>query len=210
MRVEYVSFPGRPGRASYIATRFRRFLKGSVLDVGCGKATLRDLLPDVDYIGLDIDGDPDITLDLERADALPFDDGSFDCVVCADVLEHLDNLHHVLGELVRVAGGHIIISLPNNWANARRPIARGKGSIGHYGLPADPSRDRHKWFFGLSEAIAFVRAQQGRHGLAIVELHVTEKPRPWLVRGVRRLRYPSRERYLNRYARTLWAVLEKR
>lgn len=209
MRVEYVSFPSRSARSEYVATRFRRFLKGKVLDVGCDEAALRALVPDVDYTGVDVAGEPDITLDLEEADALPFGDSSFDCVVCVDVLEHLDNLHNTFGELIRVAIKHLIISLPNNWCNARRPIERGSGGIGHYGLPGDPPADRHKWFFSISEAADFVREQARRHSLSIVELYATEKPRPLLIRGFRRLRYPLGERYLNRYAHTLWVVLEK-
>ena len=67
-------------------------------------AALRDLLPRVRYTGIDLGGTPDITIDLERADRLPFDAAAFRCVVCSDVLEHLDNLHAVFGELLRVAG----------------------------------------------------------------------------------------------------------
>jgi len=210
VQVDYVAFKGRAERSRYIVDRFARFLKGKVLDVGCDEAVLRSLLPDVQYTGVDIGGDPDVRLDLEEIAAFPFADGQFDCVVCADVLEHLDNLHHVFGELVRVAGAHVLLSLPNNWANARRPVEKGKGRIGHYGLPARPPQDRHKWFFGLSEAIEFVKAQQAQHPISVAELRVTEKPRPWVVRMARRLRYGSQERYLNRYAHTLWVVYEKR
>ena len=111
--------------------------------------------------------------------------------------------------MVRVASRHVIVSLPNNWANARRAIHRGRGAVGHYGLPAEPPGDRHKWFFNLSEAVAFLHAQTERYPVKIVDLHVTEKPRPLAVRWLRRLLYPAQERYLNRYARTVWAVYEK-
>jgi len=30
---------------------------------------------------------------------LPTVEKKFDCVLCSDVLEHLDNLHHIFGEL---------------------------------------------------------------------------------------------------------------
>jgi hypothetical protein len=130
-------------------------------------------------------------------------------VVASEVLEHLDNLHEVFGELVRVSKKYLILSLPNNWANARRPIERGKGSFAHYGLPADPPSDRHKWFFSLTEAKAFIEGQVKKYPVRLVELRVSEKPRPFLVRMHRRLRYLSKERYRNRYAHTLWAVLEK-
>jgi hypothetical protein len=171
---------------------------------------LKSLLPALNYTGVDVDGNPTLRLDLEKLDRLPFDDDSFDCVLCLDVLEHLDNLHSMFGEAVRVAKRYLILSLPNNWSNARRPIERGHGSIGHYGLPGSPIRDRHKWFFSLSEAKDFIEAQEATHPVSLVEFRVSEKPRPTVIRILRRLRYPRQERYLNRYAHTLWTVLEKR
>ncbi len=207
MKVEYGSFPDRSKRSEYIARRFAPLLQGKVLDVGCDLALLRKLLPRAEYTGIDIGGLPDLTINLEKIDQLPFDDRSFDGVICSDVLEHLDNLHHTFGELVRVCRGHIIISLPNNWANARRPVRRGKGSIGHYGLAVDPPPDRHKWFFNLSEAAGFIEGQARKHPVVIEELYAMEKPRLGLLRLVRRLLNGSQIRYLNRYAHTLWAVL---
>ena len=130
-------------------------------------------------------------------------------MVCSDVLEHVDSLHEVFGELVRVAKVYLIISLPNNWANARRAIERGRGAVGHYGLPADPPADRHKWFFSLTEALDFARAQERKYPITIVDRCVTEKSRPLPVRVFRRLLYPSRECYWNRYAHTLWVVFGK-
>ena len=140
---------------------------------------------------------------------MPFDDATFDCVVCTETLEHLDNLHAMFGELIRVAKKYVIISLPNNWVNARKPIGRGKGSFSKYGLPAEPPPDRHKWFFSLSEATDFIQQQHHRYAVSLRECHATEKPRPFLVRTWRRLWYPSQVCYLNRYAHTLWVVLEK-
>ncbi|MFH1144533.1 MAG: methyltransferase domain-containing protein [Candidatus Eisenbacteria bacterium] len=66
---------------------------------------LRDILGVASYVGVDIAGRPDIELNLEKAERLPFDDDAFDTVLCADVLEHLDNLHAIFDELVRVRAG---------------------------------------------------------------------------------------------------------
>lgn len=102
--VDFVSFNQRSDRSFYIATRFRQYLEGSVLDVGCDKAVLRGLLDEnTRYFGIDIGGAPDLLIDLERQDVLPFDTGAFSTIVCSDVLEHLDNLHAVFAELVRVS-----------------------------------------------------------------------------------------------------------
>jgi hypothetical protein len=204
----YVSFPSRESRGRFVCAQFAGYLNEVVLDVGCSEAPLRDLLSSATYTGVDIAGNPDITLDLERVERLPFDDGAFTCVLCIDVLEHLENLHVMFDELVRVSKQYIIISLPNCWCDARQPITRGKGHFGHYGLPLQKPQDRHKWFFSLSEARQFLDTKAEELGLRLAEMFVTEKPRISLVRLLRRIRYPG-DRYHNRYGRTLWAVFEK-
>jgi SAM-dependent methyltransferase len=209
MKVEYIRFRDRAGRSAYIARRFKHLLTGKVLDIGCDKALLRQLVAGIDYVGVDIAGDPDTWLNLEKVDRLPFDDASFDCVVCSDVLEHLDNLHTIFGEVIRITKKYVIMAFPNNWANARKPIARGKGSFSKYGLPPEPPADRHKWFFSLSDAEEFIQYQRGKYALAVLECYATEKPRHFLARTFRRVLYPAQGRYLNRYAHTLWVILEK-
>ena len=208
MQVEYIAMTRRDQRAEFIARRFATYLRGKVLDVGCDKARLKELVPGIDYLGVDVSGTPDLVVNLEK-EPLPFADDAFDCVVCSDVLEHLDNLHKNFNELVRVTRSHLVLSLPNNWANARKAIERGHGSFGHYGLPADPPVDRHKWFFCLTDAQLFLEAQAGRCGLTITELFAVEKPRVAAVRWLRRVRYPVQSAYLNRYSHSLWAVCTK-
>lgn len=209
MQIDYVTFRERADRSRYIAHRFGKYLKESVLDVGCDKALLRTLLPsEVRYTGVDVGGTPDITLDLDVAGKLPFADRSFATTVCSDVLEHLDNLHVIFAELERVSQKYIVVSLPNNWANARRPIERGYGAIAHYGLPSTRPSDRHKWFFGFTEALAFLEAQARAPTLSLVEVIANDKPRMALLRAARRARYPG-HRYLNRYAHTVWAVYRR-
>jgi SAM-dependent methyltransferase len=208
--VAYVRFPARGDRSRFVASRFGRYLQGRVLDVGCDRAELKALLPGCEYVGVDVAGAPDVHLDIEKADRLPFRDGEFDCVVCVDVLEHLDNLHAVFDELLRVARRHVVVSLPNNWLPARVPLRRGGGGFTHYGLPLDRPADRHKWFFSLTEARDFVLARVARsEDLALAEELVTEKPRCPCLRWLRRVRYPAFLRYLNRYAHTYWAVIAK-
>jgi hypothetical protein len=207
--VDYVHFPSRADRVRFLATTFAPVIAGKVLDVGCDRRTLKQLRPDLDYLGIDLNGDPDVRIDLEAADRLPFEDRAFDAVLCSDVLEHLDSLHRTFAELVRVSRRYILISLPNCWTAARRPVGRGKGKIGHYGLPPTRPADRHKWFFGLSEARDFAVAVARQHQLRIAEVRVSEKPRPAVLRFVRRLWQPSRERYLNLYAHTLWVLFER-
>lgn len=206
---DFVRFETREERVRWMSRAFASALHGRVLDVGCDRRYLKSLRPDLDYLGIDIGGDPDIRIDLEAVAVLPFADRSFDVVVCSEVLEHLDTLHRVFGELVRVSKQRLLISLPNCWTAARKPLVRGRGSIGHYGLPSERPADRHKWFFSLSEADAFTRAAAREHSLRIVERRVSEKPRPLLVRALRRMRHPERERYDNLFAHTLWVLFER-
>ncbi len=210
MEIDYINFKQRADRSNYIAKRFSRYLSGKILDVGCDKAVLKGLLSGVNYTCIDISGTPDIVLNLEQIESLPFEDNVFTCTVCSDVLEHLNNLHHSFGELVRVTKDHMIISLPNNWTNARNPIERGKGSIAHYGLPPTPPLDRHKWFFGFTEAVNFLKEQEKLFPISLKQMIANEKPRPFITRLWRRLKYPNRDRYLNRYAHTVWAVFMKK
>jgi len=165
---------------------------------------------DIEYTGIDVSGTPDVYVDLEKVDRLPFDEASFDCVVCADVLEHLDNLHLIFAELLRVTRRYAIISWPNSWAAARVPIQRGYGSFKHHGLPLVKPKDRHKWFFCYTEARQFVLGQIKRNpNIRLVEERIVEKPKFFALRLMRRLRYPIPAHYLNRYAHTYWTVLEK-
>lgn len=207
--VDLVDFASMEHRIRYMSETFGHHLSGKLLDVGCAQRYLEKLRPDLDYTGVDMGGQPDIRLNFEEIERLPFDDGNFDAVVCCDVLEHLNNLHFMFSELVRVSKKTVLISLPNCWTAARKRIDRGKGEIGLYGLTANAPEDRHKWFFSLTEARKFVEDIAPKHNLTLKQMRVTEKPRPALVRTIRRLRHPVREHYLNRYAHTLWAVFEK-
>jgi SAM-dependent methyltransferase len=83
-----------------------------VLDVGCGgKPYLPYFEPYADaYVGVDV-GNP--AADIEGSvEALPVDDGSFDLVLCTQVLEHVDDPAQAVRELHRVTapGGRVLAS----------------------------------------------------------------------------------------------------
>jgi 2-polyprenyl-3-methyl-5-hydroxy-6-metoxy-1,4-benzoquinol methylase len=210
MVVDYANFHQRADRTKYIFEKFKKYFGANVLDVGCDEAALKTLAHNIKYTGIDVAGKPDIVLDLEKIERLPFDDSTFDCVICSDVLEHLDNLHFMFSELIRVTRGYVIVSWPNAWMAARVPMRRGEGTFKHYGLPPEKTADRHKWFFNLTEAENFVRCNVAKSdALELIEERITEKPRLAALRAMRRLRYPQQWRYFNRYAHTLWTVLRK-
>jgi SAM-dependent methyltransferase len=92
---------------------------GKVLDIGCGRQPLRPFFnADCEYHGLDYPetGKPYETRPAVYGDAqcLPFPDGTFDTVVCLEVLEHVPNPEAALQEASRVLKreGHLLLSTP--------------------------------------------------------------------------------------------------
>jgi SAM-dependent methyltransferase len=58
-----------------------------------------------------------VAFEVARAEALPFEDASFDGVLLNEVLEHVESEHQALGEVERVlrSGGHLALFSPNRW-----------------------------------------------------------------------------------------------
>ena len=90
-------------------------LKGSVLDVGCGQATYKDLLTGAEkYVGLETDPDSGADIIIKPGESWPVADKSYDNIIALQVLEHVDDINTVLGEINRVIKPHgtLIISIP--------------------------------------------------------------------------------------------------
>jgi dolichol-phosphate mannosyltransferase len=91
-----------------------------VLDVGCGSSRILSSNPEM--IGLDIQlhklryagryGNPLVHGSIFE---LPFADGSFDCVICSEVIEHVPAQEKPFDELTRVlkTGGRLILGTPD-------------------------------------------------------------------------------------------------
>jgi len=198
----------REERAVYINRRFGQYLSGEVLDVGSGGAGLCSHLDRCISIDINPATYPNVFVDLEEGN-LPFASDSFDCVVCVDVLEHLENLHHIFAETARVSRKYLIVSLPNNWLGARPIIFRGDHtqSMKYYGLPIERPFDRHRWFFSYAEAEDFIYGMADRLNLKVVRCE------PYFgaqnqVKAVFFRLWMSSRRLHNLFASTLWVVLE--
>lgn len=88
----------------------------NVLEIGVGNQIVTQALKrqGIQVTTLDIDAalQPDVVGSVEH---LPFADGSFDVVLCAEVLEHLpfEMFASALSELLRVSRGGVVVSLPH-------------------------------------------------------------------------------------------------
>ena len=84
-----------------------------ILDVGCGVKPYYPFFAHVarSYVGVDVVENPAAEL-LGPVEALPVEDGSFDVVLCTQVLEHADDPAQAVRELRRVTapGGRVLAS----------------------------------------------------------------------------------------------------
>lgn len=84
-----------------------------VLDVGCGPKPYYPFFAEhaSEYVGVDVAENPVAEL-RGRLEALPVEDGSFDVVLCTQVLEHCDDPAQAVRELRRVTapGGRVLAS----------------------------------------------------------------------------------------------------
>ena len=204
----HLRYNSREERAAYTYKKYGEFLQGRILDVGCGDAYLKELVGS-EYVGIDITGKPDVVFDLEQG-KLPLKSDSFDCVVCTDVLEHLENIHDMFFELARVTRKYVIISLPNNWNPFIKKILKGESDLKFYGLPVEKPKDRHKWFFNYEEAKNFIygMAEKVRINVIICEPYCHfEQRRPFFKFLLQKI---LNEKRYNNIVLALWAVLEKK
>ena len=106
--------------ANWYAHCIPQYVKGSLLDLGCGQVPFFGMYRDYisDNICVDWGGSPhgNIYLDMEHdlTQPLPFVDNSFDTIILSDVLEHIAEPMSLFSEMYRVLnkGGKIIINVP--------------------------------------------------------------------------------------------------
>ena len=165
----FASYQDRESKYLFIESHFKKYLKDatSVLDIGCDDNKLKSRWGSK-VLGIDIGGNPDQIVNLEQEKLSRFDNASFDLLVCIDLLEHIDNLHAVLDDMIRVSKSRIIISLPNCGHFFRiMPVVFGISTGKYYGLPVDPPKDRHKWYFTWRELHHFFKVYAKRNNLLI-------------------------------------------
>jgi ubiquinone/menaquinone biosynthesis C-methylase UbiE len=146
------------------------------LEVGCGEGVIADRLHRRfgEVVALDL---PDAGLRADwrgyrgprflhaSAHRLPFEDGQFDLVVAAEVLEHLPDPVQGLAEMARVGRRHLVLSVP------REPIFRGCNLLaGRYvGTLGNTPGHLNHW-----SARGFVRLVS-----RVAEVREVSNPFPW-------------------------------
>jgi SAM-dependent methyltransferase len=104
------------------------YLKGKLLDFGCGTKPYKDIIDVEEYIGLDIE-ESGHTHKMDQIDVyydgktIPFEDNYFDSVLTSEVFEHVFNLEEILNEIFRVLkpGGYMVITVPFVWEEHEIP-----------------------------------------------------------------------------------------
>ncbi|MHB8690177.1 MAG: class I SAM-dependent methyltransferase [Solirubrobacteraceae bacterium] len=112
----------------------------SVLDIGCGEGVLTEqwarTLGDKPVVGLDLeDGKlaaewatrqrPNLSFRATDGAQLPFADGEFDLVAAVEALEHIPNPESTVSEMARIAGRHLLVSVPREPLWRMLNVARG-------------------------------------------------------------------------------------
>jgi SAM-dependent methyltransferase len=105
-------------------------MDGRILDVGAGEAPWRGWLPaGTSYLGIDVENSDDFGMGKAATDVmyydgreLPFEDASFEGVLCVEVLEHAADPELLLNEISRILtnGGRLLLTVP--WSARRHHI----------------------------------------------------------------------------------------
>ena len=141
---------------------------GDILNIGGGgKRHLENNISSTFYniFEIDILGDCDLIMDLDKVDKLPFEDSSKDLCCGFDVLEHLENFHLINQELFRVSSKYVLISLPNSAKSIYGMFLKNRNTIfkkspggiysKFYGLPFKKPDDRHRWWITFYDIVRF-------------------------------------------------------
>ena len=160
----------------YVARRTSA-LRGKLLDIGARDCILKKYLqsPALQYFSADLGAGHDYQIDLEKP--LAPGDGEFDVVAALDVLEHLENPHQALRELLRITKTKLFISLPNMACLSFRLRFLREGKLSDkYALLPRRQGDRHRWLTVYDQARAFINDISTEMNCAVLQYDINEDP----------------------------------
>lgn len=160
-----------------VSALYLRCSANDVLEVGAGEGHLASHLvalrpPQGRFVACDLSlekvgsrVDPRVRFEEASVYNLPYQDDSFDLVICCEVLEHLEDPQRALEELKRVSKQHLIISTPREPLWRVLNCLRGKylGQLGN-----TPGHIQHFSAAGLLSLL--------RRNLEVIEVR---QPIPW-------------------------------
>lgn len=147
-----------------------------LLDLGAGRRPISALIDGREAITMDIDATLNPSMVCDFAARIPLDDGSVDCVIAGEVLEHLTNAGAFVREMRRVLrpGGSVVISVPNitslkyrvAWLLGRVPAHAARAEYTYpVNSPAYPRGHVRDYNFREIDQVL------GDHGFRVVERH---------------------------------------
>ena len=85
-----------------------------ILDVGCGNGPYWHLNSSLRWTGIDIVKTPRTSVVIKIGEPLPFEESSFDFVLCTQVLEHIDDNQFIIDQIEKVLkpGGLLLVNVP--------------------------------------------------------------------------------------------------
>jgi ubiquinone/menaquinone biosynthesis C-methylase UbiE len=158
----------------------------SLLDVGCGEGVLVHRwalrMPAARLVGIDLQEEsiqagwsqreaPNLEYRTMGAEALPFEANEFDLATAIEVLEHVPDPEQTLAEMARVAGRHLLVSVPREPLWRMLNLARGAYVSQLGNTPGHLNHWSRRSFTGLL----------ARHG----EVVEARSPFPWTMLLVR-------------------------
>ena len=165
---------------------FTRAAPASLLDVGCGEGVLTHkwaaALAPRRVVGIDLEDPPiqaewakrqaaNLDYRIMKAQDLPFADSAFDVATAIEVLEHVPDPEHTVAEMARVAGRHLLLSVP------REPLWRGLNLARGAYLKELGNTPGHLNHWSKRSFVSLL----GRHG----EVVEARSPFPWTMLLVR-------------------------
>ena len=133
---------------------------GRLMDLGCGNQPFQPWYEPLvkEVVPVDAAPIPGVVV-VDLTEPLPFEDASFDTILCTQVLEHVQNAELAMAEIARVLrpGGHALITVPFLYPT--------------HEMPYDFWRYTHLGLRSLVE----------RHGLVATDLSAQGGPLGWLV-----------------------------